>query len=102
VKEKAVPGGLIRATLLTTIMLIEVIFHEGLSHIQVVGEQKPWRLALRASAALAGVVPGLADVTEIWVSTGGNAALAPRTARMGVVALHAVVFLESAVKTFDL
>jgi hypothetical protein len=101
-KEEAVPGRLIRTTLLTTIMLIEVVFGEGLPHIRVVGEQKPWRPALRASAASAGLVPGLADVTEIGVSTGGNAALALRAARMGVVALHAVVSSEAAVKTLDL
>jgi hypothetical protein len=102
VKEEAVPGGLIRATLLTVIMLIEVIFSEGLPHIRVVGEQKPWRPALRAFAASAGLVPGLADMTEIGVSMGGNAVLALRTMRMEVVALHAVVSLELAVKTFDL
>ena len=88
-KKEAVSGGFIR--ILLPIGIVNIILGEGWSHIQVVGEQKPWRLALRASAAAAGFVAGLADLTEIGVSMGGNAAVAPCTTVVEGVTFHAVV-----------
>ena len=71
--------------------IINIVLSEGLSHIQVVGEQKPWRPALGASTASAGLVAGLADSTEVGMSMRGDAATALGAAIMGGVAFHAVV-----------
>ena len=51
---------------------------------------------------LAGLVAGLTDVTEVGVSTGGNAATTLGTAIVGGVTFHAVMPLEFAVEAFGL